>query len=606
MISIIKKIFFILALGGKRKLFFLFIAIVGMAVVDILGMASIFPFLNVMSNPEIVQQNAQLKWFYEHFGFHSTDKFLVAIGLVSFFVLLFNNIFRAGVNLALLRFTWAKRYLISRELLAYYLHEPYMFFLNRNTSELTTYLASEIARAVNGVLIPSLQVLSRSLLTVFIIAFLFVIHPTIAAFVIGLIGGGYVLIYMVSRKKLSRAGQEMVEHSQRIFKALHEAFGGIKDIKLLGKEDVFIEDYSDPVKKYIDCSCAQFLIAHCPRYAFEVLTFGGILGYIAFMQRDYQQVMPLVGIFAFAAYRLMPALQQIYRDLTLIRFTLPALECVYKDYRYCVTHRYAPVKTTETAMTFKDEIQLKGIRFRYPKAQKDVLDRLNMRIKSNTTIGFVGGSGAGKTTIVDILLGLLQPQEGGIYVDGIKIDENNLRRWQKNIGYVPQHIYLCDDTVIKNIAFGIREEEIDLDAVKKAAELANIHHFIEHELPRGYDTEVGERGVRLSGGQRQRIGIARALYHNPSVLVFDEATSALDGITEELVLEAIQKLAHKKTIILIAHRLTTLESCDRIYFIEQGRIVDQGRYHELLERNAKFRQMAKAAPEPSSCASGKE
>ncbi len=602
MIETLKKIFFLLLVGRWQKLVFLFIAIIVMAVLDMLGVASIFPFLSVISNPEIIQSNSKLKWVYNLFEFSSKDSFLIAIGIASFIILFFNNVLRAVVNLALLKFTWGKRYIISKKLFSYYLYEPYVFFLNRNTSELTAYLASEIARVVSGVLIPCLQVLSRCLLTVLILGFLFVINPIVATVVIVVIGGGYALIYMFARKKLSQAGEDMVKYSKQIFKALNEAFGGIKDIKLLGRENVFIEQYSVPIKKSIDGSCTQFLIAQFPRYAFEVLTFGGILGiavYIAVIQKNYHQVIPLVGIFAFAAYRLMPALQQIYQDITLIRFSLPALETVYKDYRNCIAIKREEQKSFSKTLPFLKNIELRNIIFKYPNSQKRVIDNLNFIIKSNTTIGFVGGSGAGKTTVVDILLGLLRPQEGEIIVDGVGLNNDNLRMWQKNIGYVSQHIYLCDDTITCNIAFGVPDNEINHQAVKRAAQLANINDFIENELPDGYETEVGERGVRISGGQRQRIGIARALYYNPSLLVFDEATSALDGITENAILEAIHNLFHKKTIIIIAHRFNTVKECDRIYLLDKGKIIDQGVYQELLKNNEKFRKMAQASEKDS-------
>ena len=237
--------------------------------------------------------------------------------------------------------------------------------------------------------------------------------------------------------------------------------------------------------------------------------------------------------------------------------------------------------------------------FNYPKAETPVLEDFNLTIHARKMVGLVGGTGAGKTTLIDILLGLLTPQEGEMLIDGVKLDKGNLRMWQRNIGYVPQHIYLCDDTVTRNIAFGVLDEDIDHQAVERAARLASIHDFVTGDLPLGYETEVGERGVRLSGGQRQRIGIARALYYNPSVLVFDEATSALDGITEDVILEAIHQLAHQKTIIIVAHRLSTVRECNNIYLLEKGRIIDQGTYAELLANNQQFRKMAKIVSEKS-------
>lgn len=593
----LRKILDLLSLEGKKSLYWLILAVVVMALLDMIGVASIFPFLNVISNPGIIQENSKLRWVYNQFNFTNKDAFLIALGICSFIILVINNVLRAQISVALIRFSYFKRYIISKVLIEKYLYEPYAFFLNRNTSELTTYLVSEIAQVVSGVLIPCLQVLARSLMALLIIVLLVVVNPVVASVIIAVIGGGYAIIYGLLRKILARIGTDMTEYSKRIYKSLSEAFGGIKDIKILGKEQIFIEKFSDSVRKLSDCYSWKFIIFQLPRYAFEILVFGGMLFiviFIAVVQKNYQNVIPVVGLYAFAAYRLMPTLQQIYQDVANIRSSLFALEVVYRDYTTCSgKYEKDPIGPNQI-FPFSKEIEFRNITFQYPKAQGSVIENLNLTIKTNTTVGLVGGSGAGKTTLMDILLGLLCPQKGELVVDGQIINDENLRRWQANIGYVPQHIYLCDDTVTRNIAFGVPDAEIDHQAVQSSAQLANVHDFVVRDLLSGYQTEIGERGVRLSGGQRQRIGIARALYHNPSVLVFDEATSALDGITEDTILEAIHNLAHKKTIIIIAHRLSTVRECDLIYLLEKGRTVAQGRYQELLANNQQFRKMAKA------------
>lgn len=595
-----QKIFHLLSLEGKQKLYGLLVAVVVMAVLDTVGVASIFPFLNVISHPDIIQKNSQLRWVYDAFHFSNKDVFLVALGFVSFVLLVTNNILRAQISVALIRFSYLRRDILSKSLLEKYLYEPYAFFLNRNTSELTAYLASEIAQVVSGVLIPCLQVFARSLMAFLIIVLLVIVNPVIASVIIAVIGGGYAIIYGLLRKILARLGAETTQHNKRIYKTLSEAFGGIKDIKISGKEEIFINRFSASVKKTNECSCWKFIIFQLPRYAFEILVFGGMLFiviFIAVVQKNSQNIVPIIGLYAFAAYRLMPTLQQIYQDVANMRSSLSSLEAVYQDYITCSGKQTQSQKNQNQVLPFLKNIELRNITFKYPKAQKSVIENFNFTINANTTIGFVGGTGAGKTTLIDILLGLLSPQQGEIIVDGIKLDDNNLRMWQKNIGYVPQHIYLCDDTITRNIAFGVPDNDIDPQAVEWAAKLANIHNFVVSELPKGYATEVGERGVRLSGGQRQRIGIARALYHNPSLLVFDEATSALDGITEDTILEAIHNLAHKRTIIIIAHRLNTVKECGIIYLLGKGRIADQGTYQELLAGNEEFRKMAKMLTE---------
>ena len=578
-----------------KKIFALFFAIIIMSLWDMAGVASVFPFLNAISNPEIIQTHQRIKWFYDTLGFASRENFLMALGLGSFFILLTGNILRPVTTKALIQFTWMKHYSISKRLLAQYLYEPYAFFLNRNSAELTTYLMSEVAKVVSGILIPAMQVFAKILLVAFLCLLLFWVDPLAVLLAMGVIGGGYTAIYLFFRNKLSQTGKERQKYSKIMYKALNESFGGIKDIKILGKEHIFINRYATPAKKIINCYCSQFLIAQLPRYAFETMAFAGMLSimlYLVVIKNDYQQVIPLVGLYALAAYRLMPALQQIFQDVTTIRSSLIALDTVYHDFMQC-SYKGGERMTSNDSLAFLKSLEFRQVTFQYPKASKPVIENFDLLIKANTTIGLVGSTGAGKTTLVDILLGLLWPNQGEIIVDDIKINNDNLRRWQRNVGYVPQYIYLADDTVTRNIAFGVPDETIDQEAVRHAAKLANIHDFIQTALPQGYETEVGERGIRLSGGQRQRIGIARALYRNPSLLVFDEATSALDGITENTILEAIYNLAHKKTIIIIAHRFNTLEQCDVIYFLEHGKIIDQGTYQELLMKNQQFRKMAK-------------
>lgn len=595
MLDMLRKVLSLLAVSERKKLYWLVVAIIIMAMLDMVGIASIFPFLSVISDPNVIQANSKLKMVYDRLGFSSKDAFLIALGGVSFALLIVSNVVRALVNIALLRFTWLKRYTISTRLLSQYLYEPYAFFLNRNSSELINYLVSEVAKVVSDVLIPCMQILARSILAILVLGLLFAVNFVIATVVVVVIGGGYAMIYMFAKKQLSHFGEESVVHNQRMYKVLNEALGGIKDVKLLGKEQMFIDQYASSVKELVRCYTARFLVAQFPRYAFEVITFGGILfivTYLIIVKRDYQQVIPLVGLYAFAAYRLMPTLQLIFQDLTSLKFGRAALDRIHRDFFNCTVDLAKKDVGPVQALPFAQNIKFCNVTFKYPKAKRTVIKDLNLEIKANTTIGFVGATGSGKTTTIDILLGLLRPQSGELFVDDARLSEDNLGMWQRNIGYVPQHIYLSDDTVTRNIAFGVADDEIDQETVMAAAKLANIHNFITTELPNGYGTEVGERGIRLSGGQRQRIGIARALYYNPSVFVFDEATSALDGITEDIILEAIYNLAHKKTMVIVAHRFTTVKECDRIYVFEQGKIVDEGTYQELLERNQEFRKMA--------------
>jgi len=341
------------------------------------------------------------------------------------------------------------------------------------------------------------------------------------------------------------------------------------------------------------------VVGQLPRFALEAIAFGGIIIFVLILlitREDARQVIPLTGLFAFAGYRLMPALQEVFHSFTKMQFNLAVLDRVYQDITAGANPTARPLpdkKELPEPLPVKKEIRLQNVTYNYPETSVPVISNINMIIEYNTSVAFVGPTGAGKTTLADIILGLLVPQEGLLLVDGVPVDETNLKNWQLNIGYVPQYIYLSDDTVTSNIAFGVSEKVIDHRAIERAACIANIDKFITEELPQGYDTLVGERGIRLSGGQRQRIGIARALYHDPAVLVFDEATSALDGATEDAVLGAMANAARMKTLIIIAHRLPTVKNCDQVYLLDRGKIVAQGKYEELLESNLQFKEMAK-------------
>jgi ABC-type multidrug transport system fused ATPase/permease subunit len=416
------------------------------------------------------------------------------------------------------------------------------------------------------------------------------------------LGGAYLVIYTTVRKKLGRIGKERVEAGRQLFQIAGEAFGGIKDVKILGKEQDFIKQFSAPSLLYSNHMATKHIIGILPKYALETVAFGGILLiilYLLVLERDISQVLPLLGLYAVAIYRLMPALQQIFQSVTKIRFHLAALDVLYKDVHYQPGE--APMRHIDRdnikPLPFRRKLELRDITFRYPGAKAPVFEDFNLTIDANSSVAFVGATGSGKTTTVDIILGLIRPERGRLLVDDAEIGDGNLANWQKNLGYVPQHIYLFDKSVARNIAFGVPEDKIDRAAVERAAKVADIHDFI-LEMPDGYDTMVGERGVKLSGGQRQRIGIARALYHDPEVLILDEATSALDGVTEENVFAAVDALAGSKTIVMIAHRISTVRNCDVIYLLDRGRVIAQGSYEELLASSPQFRAIAQIAGKP--------
>jgi len=594
----IKQLFHLLSKSERRKLVLVFLGVLVLGVLELAGIGSIIPFLTVASNPDLVHENAYLKGIYDFFGFESSERFLFALGIGAVVFIFVSNGMKALVTYMNKRYTTMRHHHLSRRLFRRYLYQPYTFFLNKNSSELMKNILGEVQTLINNALMPLLDLVTSVVIAVLIVVMLIVVNPALASLTFLVIGSSYGLIYILVKRQLNSLGKRRIESNRLRYKKVSEALGGIKDVKILGREEFFIKEFTPPSIENAKVQVTSTLIGAIPHYALEVIAFGGLLLIVLFLMRDYgnfRDAVPIIGLYAFAAYRMMPSMQKIFADLAKLKSHLPVVELIHEnlgdweeeDARIKRIRRGDPV-----TIPFTKEIRLDGIRYTYPLGEEPVIKDQTFVIAKNTTVGLVGPTGCGKTTTVDIILGLLEPQIGNLLVDGISVNGDNLSAWQAHIGYVPQQIYLADDTVTKNVAFGVPDDLIDRSAVERAAKIANIHDFISDEMPKGYDTLVGERGIRLSGGQRQRIGIARALYNDPSILVLDEATSALDGLTEAAIMDAINALSHQKTIIMIAHRLSTVRDCDQIFIMDKGMVVDRGTYGDLLERNESFRKLA--------------
>ncbi|MDY0392062.1 MAG: ABC transporter ATP-binding protein [Candidatus Bipolaricaulis sp.] len=573
----------------------MFLGVLGRALLEVVGVASILPFFSVVGNPDLVYTNSTLNWLYVSLGFRSVNRFLLFLGFVVLVVLVGSNAFAAAVDWGLQRFSWMRNHSLSRRLLGAYLAKPYVFFLGQNSATLERNVLAETQHVVQGMIIPALQLLASIAVVACLLGFLIAIDPVLAGLAILAVGGAYGAIYLVVRRKLRQLGQVRVEANRERFKIVGEAFGAIKLLKLVGRERQVLNAYSPASYRFSSAVATSEIISRVPRYALEVVAFGGLLVVVLYLlatRQDLGSILPLMGVYGFAGYRLLPAVQNVFAGVTQLRFSQAALEAIHSDLAATAAEPH-PISLVGEPIRIREKVELRNVTFRYPGEREPVIHDVSLTVHAGASIALVGRTGAGKTTVADLILGLLRPDEGGLYVDDQEITDELLPRWQRNLGYVPQEIYLTDDTVAANIAFGVAKEEIDMAAVERAARIANIHEFIVSELPAGYDTMVGERGVRLSGGERQRIGIARALYHDPQVLVLDEATSALDGATETAVFQAIANVARAKTLIIVAHRLATVKECDVVYLVEGGRIVEQGTYTELMERSARFREMAK-------------
>jgi len=592
------KIIALLSTHERRRMYWLFAAMIAMAFIEVVGVSSIMPFMSVVANPDIIESNKWISGVYNLFNFKNTDRFLFFLGVFVLTVLIINNTFTACVTFFIFKFTWMCNHSISKRLLSKYLHQPYIFFLNRNTTELVKNILDEVRTVTVFVLLKLVMIIKNLLLTVFIFCLLLFIDPILSLTVSIVLGGVYAIFFAVINKTLNRIGKERTEANELRFKIVYEALSGIKELKVLGREHLFIDHFSTHSHRFANNQALKNTISQLPKYALEIIAFGGILIIVLYylaIKHNIAQVIPLISLYTFAAYRLMPALQAIFTGVSEIRYTIPALDILHKD-----ISEEADVLSSRSMMNngvpqleIKNQIQLRNVDFTFPGTKETIIKNFNLKVPMHTMVGLVGSTGAGKTTVVDIILGLLTPTQGSLIVDDVIINADNLIRWQKNIGYVPQDIFIYDDTIANNIAFGVSGQAYNMESIVNAAKIANLHEFIVNDIPDGYNTIVGDRGVRLSGGQRQRIGIARAIYHDPDVLVLDEATSALDGVTENAIIQSINNLSHKKTIIMIAHRLTTLKDCDIIYMLEHGKITDMGTYNELIETNSQFQNMAK-------------
>lgn len=557
----------------RRRGMLVLAAAIVMAVVDTLGVASVMPFLAVLGNPGMVESNAWLARLYQLGGFASREDFLFALGLLALSMVLFAALVRTAGQYAILRYVNMRRYSISLRMMKGYLGQPYIFFIGRNSADLTSRMLSDVDSAVENCLTQTLQIVAYSLVIVMLIALLVAIDPLLVAIAFSIIGGFYVAFYFSGQRSLRQAGRDRRQANRERFTTTAEVFGDIKSVKLYGCEDVFLNRFQTATLRFARHKALTDIFGLLPRYFLEAVSFGSVLVLALVLMRshgDIGAVLPIMGVYAFAGYRLLPAVQTVYQGFIDLRFHLPAIEAIGADLQLAENIRHDA--NPDKVLPLRRSIKFDDVAYCYPGAPRPVFSNLDLEIHIGETVGFVGPTGAGKTTAVDLLLGLLRPSQGRILIDGVALTDDNHRAWQKNLGYVPQMILLADTSIAENIAFGIPPEAIDRNAVEHAARLANIHDFIVNELPEGYDSAVGERGVRLSGGQRQRIGIARALYRDPPVLVFDEATSALDMTTEAAVMEAINALQGQKTMIIIAHREATVRECDRIFQFKQGTI----------------------------------
>jgi ABC-type multidrug transport system fused ATPase/permease subunit len=589
--QIIKKIFYLLTPREKKLAGLLLVMMLIMTLLDMIGVASIFPFILVLTNPDIIETNIIFVKIFEVskiFGIENSQQFSFFIGIL-FFVLLFSSIiFKAITTYVQIRFIRMREHSIGKRLVQGYLNQPYSWFLNRNSADFGKTVLSEVSKLTQDGITPLMELIAKGMGAIALIILLILVDPKLALIVSFFICAAYGIIFYFAHKFLNRIGQESIKSNRLRFSTISEVFSAVKEVKFGGFETAYIKSFSNSAQTFAGHQASLLIIGQVPRFAIEVLAFGGILLIMFNLKTQtgsFNHTLPTISLYVFVGYRLMPILQQIYACLTQLSFIGTTTELIYNDLKMLESLK---LKQDERAFILDKTISLKNIFYNYPNSPRTVLKDININIPARKILGIVGITGSGKTTLVDIILGLLEPQQGFLEIDGRVVTKNNLRAWQSSVGYVPQHIYLTDDTVAANIAFGVDPKNIKQDKLEKASIVANIHDFIVEELPKQYQTIIGERGIRLSGGQRQRIGIARALYHGRSVLILDEATSALDNQTEEMIMNKIRNLKKNITIIIIAHRLNTVKNCDVIFKLEKNGSIVKKNFNELITDNKNF------------------
>jgi ATP-binding cassette subfamily B protein len=564
------------------------------AFAEIASLGAVIPFIAALTQPDRLLKSPIVARFADEFGISTPGELLLPLTIAFAVIALASNAVRMLLLWASARFTFASGADLSSEVYRRTLYQPYSIHVARNSSEVISGITNKVGGTVLGVMYPLMTLISSGVSLLATLAALLIIDPRLALAAGFGFGVCYAVISWFSRRRLRDNSRRIATEHTLVVKALQEGLGGIRDVLLDGSQQVYCNVYRRAEESLRRAQGDNVFIGQSPRFSMEAIGMG-LIAVLAFglsrRSHGLTEALPILGALALGAQRLLPALQQVYVAWASIAGSHALLEDTLE-----LLDQPLPAdasKPPPPPLPFGREIRFDHVRFRYALESPWVIEDLNLAIPKGARVGLVGGTGSGKSTTLDLLMGLLQPNEGAISVDGLVLDESRIRAWQATIAHVPQAIFLADTTLAENIAFGVPAEDVDLDRVRLAAERAQIREFVE-TMPAGFQSLVGERGVRLSGGQRQRIGIARALYKEASVLLLDEATSALDNSTERSVMDAIEGLSRELTIIMIAHRLSTVQRCDTIIELENGRLIAQGSYEQLLASSPSFKRMASA------------
>lgn len=561
----------------SRVVVLIFMILIG-AVLETLGVSMIYPLIETVMMPEVFEENAMIVWICNVLGYTSAEQFVTFMLLALIFIFIFKNLYLLLLYYVQHSFITNSQYRISRDLLKVYLNRPYEFYLNASTGDIMRTVYSD-STGIFNLLLQCMQFITEFMVAIFLGTYLLIIDP-VMTIVMGILLVGITLLSSAFLKpRISRIGEESRQQQSKMYKTIMQSINSVKDVKVYAKEDAFLGIYRKYGKRYYNLARDHEVLSSVPRLAIEAFSLSGVLAYMAVMMKlgqNVQTMVPQLSAFAVAAVRLLPSASRINTYLANIAYYRPTLDYVYANVELPknVDERAAEAKAvTETdKLKFHDCIKVEQLYYKYPNTDKYIFENARMQVPYGKSVGIMGPSGAGKTTVVDIMLGLLRVESGTITCDGVNVLEH-YGQWLANIGYISQTINMVDDTIRANIAFGVDVDDIDDARVWQVLEEAQLADFVRN-LPNGINTVIGERGVRISGGQRQRVGIARALYHDPEILILDEATSALDNDTEAAIMEAIENFHGRKTMLIIAHRLKTIENCDIIYKVENGKITE--------------------------------